>query len=131
MKINPLFTFLLMSLFLLSSNCNDNHKTDFEKESAKLDANRQKIKQFAASAVCNSSTECRFIKFGSKPCGGPWEYLIFSTSIDTLKLTKLVNDFNSEEEKFNKRWDQFSDCSVPSQPSGFDCLNGKCNPIYD
>jgi hypothetical protein len=88
------------------------------------------IEDFAASSICSDAFECRYIAFGSKPCGGPWSYLIYSTSIDTLELQTLVTDYNETENNYNLICGATSDCSVPNPPSSFTCEDNQCIPIY-
>lgn len=79
-----------------------------------------------SDAQCANSADCRFIPYGAKPCGGPWEYLIYCVSaIDSSKLDSLVALHRALEEKLNQKEGRISDCSVPAPPSlGF--VDGKC-----
>ena len=88
------------------------------------------IQNLAATSVCNESFECRSIAFGSKPCGGPWGYLVYSTSIDTLKLTKLVEKHNQLETTINQECDRSSDCAFVSPPQRLECEDNKCIAVY-
>ena len=88
------------------------------------------IEGYATTSICSNEFECRYIAFGAKPCGGPWEYLIYTTSIDTLELETLVADFNEREANYNQSCGAVSDCSVPTPPTGFTCENNQCIPIF-
>jgi hypothetical protein len=88
------------------------------------------IEDYAATSICSDEFECRYITFGSKPCGGPWLYLIYTTSIDTLELESLVNDYNERETIYNLNCEAVSDCSLPPQPTGFTCEDNLCIPVY-
>ena len=54
------------------------------------------------TSVCGEEYECRYIGVGSKPCGGPWEFLFYTTSIDTLELQSLVAAYNALEADYNE-----------------------------
>ena len=62
-----------------------------EVDRARLEGMRQDIIEFIGEPTCKDSTNCRSIAFGDKPCGGPWEYLIYSVvEFDTLALQDMV-----------------------------------------
>ena len=64
--------------------------------------------------------------FWVKPCGGPWEYLIYSSiNSDTLKIQEKVDEYNEWNEVINARYGYSSDCSQAEAPQLL-CLNGKC-----
>ena len=102
-------------IFLTALNCSDSDlkSTPCTDKQAHLNELRENIRDFAATSVCDDNFECRYIAFGSKPCGGPWDYLIYTTSIDTLKLMDKVKKFNNLEalliklrEKFSVKWNE-------------------------
>lgn len=130
-----ILTLGLMSLFILTTatQCND----DDENYSITCDVRLQNlaflkadIQAIADASICNEEFECRYIAFGSKPCGGPWEFLIYTTSIDTLTLASLVEEYNQLETEYNNNCDAISDCSTPQPPIGFDCVDNQCIPIF-
>lgn len=88
------------------------------------------IEDLVNASECSEAFECRYIAFGSKPCGGPWTYLIYTTSIDTLQLQGLVQEYNDLNNNYNLNCDIASDCSVAVPPSGFECIDNTCNPIF-
>lgn len=53
------------------------------------------------SSVCTDEAECAFIAFGTKPCGGPWGYLVYSNSIDTDELIEKVERFNQLQNTYS------------------------------
>jgi len=115
---------------LLLFSCNSNGDHNFDDDLAELLKMQSAIEELANSSICNNNSECRFISFGSKPCGGPWSLLIYSTSIDVDLLVNMVEEFNTKESEFNEKHNQVSDCSTPNPPTGFDCENNKCIPLY-
>jgi hypothetical protein len=129
MKSNSLTAFLyLICLSLLTYQCGD----DISKEDdfAELEVLRLDIESLTSTSVCNEEFECKFIAFGSKPCGGPWEYLVYSTSIDTDKLIALVENYNEKENDFNNKWGIISDCSITNPPTNVKCENNMCFAEY-
>lgn len=128
-----IITLGLMSLFisLTAMQCDDDDvSASCENSVENLLALKANIENLASASVCGDDFECRYIAFGSKPCGGPWEYLIYTTSIDTLELTTLVNEYNQLEADYNVNCDAVSDCMAAIPPTGFECVNNQCVPIF-
>ena len=124
----------LMSLFMMltAMQCDkDDLESSCEAQSANLIQLKSDIESMANASVCGDTFECRYIAFGSKPCGGPWEFLVYSTSIDTLALTSLVMEYNQLEANYNINCNMASDCSTPQPPIGFDCENNQCIPLFE
>ncbi|MFH1313632.1 MAG: hypothetical protein ABIJ00_10480 [Candidatus Eisenbacteria bacterium] len=115
----------LLALFtVLCSGC----QSEFggSADEACLEKMEQDILALAGEPLCSDSTECRYIGFGSKPCGGPWRYLVYSIStVDTVELVKRVEEYNEYERCLNRRYGRVSDCSVPIPPR-LGCRNGRC-----
>jgi hypothetical protein len=93
---------------------------------ARLERMGDDIRALIGDPLCTGSPECRVIGFGSKPCGGAWEYLIYSVStVDTVELARRVAEYNEFEAVLNRRYDRYSDCSVPNPPN-VGCRDGRC-----
>lgn len=123
----------LMSLFMLftAMSCDDDdNPTTCLDILQNLQSQKEIVETLAATSVCNENFECRYIAFGSKACGGPKTYLIYTTSIDTLALASLVQDYNQLESEYNVTCNQISDCTAPQPPIGFDCDNNQCIPVF-
>ncbi|WP_248724687.1 hypothetical protein [Seonamhaeicola sp. ML3] len=132
MRTATKFIYIVPALCLLLTACltEEDQSPVYNEELETLTALREDIETLADSSVCNDSSECRFIAFGSKPCGGPWGFLVYSTSIDTNDLEAKVEQYNTLEAAFNSKWGLASDCSVPAQPTDVICENNKCVAIY-
>lgn len=132
MKKSPFYLFaLVICLSLTAFQCEEDiAPLTKEEERQELDLYKKSIEDLAATSVCNDDTECKFIAFGSKPCGGPWSYLIYTTSIDTEKLKLWVEDYNQLEADFNANWGIASDCAIVNPPSSINCENNTCIPVY-
>ena len=78
---------------------------------------------------CSNSGQCEVIAFGSKPCGGPWEYLVYSSSsTDPELLIEKVNTYNQLEEEYNQENGIFSDCAFVMPPE-VTCADGQCQIV--
>jgi hypothetical protein len=104
--------------------CHDEFKEAADR--ARLQQMRLRIESLVGKSLCTDSSDCRAIGFGSKSCGGPWEYLVYSAAtIDTVKLRELVARYNEFEDEMNRRYGYVSDCSVPNPPV-LGCQSGRC-----
>ena len=90
---------------------------------------KARIDSLVKTEGCSEHEDCQILGFGSKPCGGPWEYLIYSTEIDTAKLNDLVKAHNSKEGEYNEKYQIASDCSLAILPDSIKCENG-CVAYY-
>ena len=122
--------FVVIFAVISCSIDDDDNPATCEELYQNLDSFRIDIEQYAASSICSNEFECRYIAFGEKPCGGPWKYLIYTTSIDTVQLESAVADYNEREANYNQSCGAVSDCSVPTPPTGFTCENNQCIPIF-
>ena len=121
---------LLVCLSFTAFQCDDDAPLTQEQELARLQDLKSEIETLASTSVCNETTECKFIAFGSKPCGGPWSYLIYSTSIDVEALEAMVQDYNAKEQSYNQSWNVVSDCALAQQPSSVTCENNTCVAVF-
>jgi hypothetical protein len=79
-----------------------------------------------AKAPCSSVSVCRTIGLGAKPCGGPQEYLIYSTlATDSVRLSQEVARYNEIEANRNRKRRLVSDCRALPQPR-VACIAGQC-----
>ena len=93
-----------------------NERTE-EGDRAQLAEMRREIDALIGDAVGESIEDCRYVGLGSKPCGGPWEYVIYSvSSTDSTALAERLAAYNAFEDEMNARYWYTSDCSVPDPP---------------
>jgi hypothetical protein len=117
-------------LLAIVFGCTNHTDSSQEEDLAELTAFREEIELLVDSGVCSGNSGCDYIAFGSKACGGPKTYLVFSTSINVELLQRKVETYNALENSFNKKWGIISDCSVPTPPVNVTCIAGKCTAVY-
>jgi hypothetical protein len=87
---------------------------------------RQAIIAEVRDAPCSSPSVCRTIALGEKACGGPRQYLVYSTSAtDSARLGHEVARFNQAERKRNREEGRMSDCMAVMKPQ-VSCIAGQC-----
>lgn len=123
------FKILALSLMLQSFQCTDTNDTSDTITTAQLETKKQEIQNYINSFSCSESIGCSYIAFGSKPCGGPWSYLVFSNTVDIAKLQEMVKNYNEMNKLYNSQTGIFSDCMVVMPPKEVKCINGVCTAI--
>lgn len=127
------FKFILIPLLLLlfSTQCEEDIiNPTYEEDQKELQILKAEIEDLANKSICGETYQCKFIAFGSKACGGPKSYLVYSTSINTENLESLIENYNQKESDFNDKWNVFSDCSIVNPPSDVTCENNTCVAVY-
>ncbi|HFD11310.1 MAG TPA: hypothetical protein ENJ32_02400 [Crenotrichaceae bacterium] len=86
------------------------------------------IDRLTTNKSCDSNQQCKEIAFGSKPCGGPWSFLVYSTlQTNETTLNSAVADYNELQRLQNEKEGAVSDCSV-ALPTFPVCSDNVCVP---
>jgi hypothetical protein len=105
--------FILLCLLLLVGVAAQSQPSDTER----LEELRRMIEREIGIPYADEPTQCKLIPFGSKPCGGPWGYLVYSTlKTDEIRLKQLVSEFNQLQKKMNEEGKILSDCALAPEP---------------
>ena len=94
-------TIALLAIVFACSNNSENSQIQDKNELNNL---KTEIEQLVNSGTCSENSNCDFIAFGSKACGGPKSYLVFNNSIDVDLLKEKVFTYNDLEAAFNIKW---------------------------
>jgi len=119
-----------IALVAIVFSCTNTTEITQESEKTELAILQEEIVQLITTGTCTQNTDCDFIAFGSKPCGGPWNYLVFSTTINVELLKERVATYNETETAYNIKWSVVSDCMAIAPPTSVQCVNGDCVAIY-
>ena len=87
---------------------------------------RARIAAMTVDARCNNIVNCRIIGLGSRPCGGPEEYLAYSiwdTKVD--EIGSLAAEYNFLREELRSASGQAGSCEVLPEPA-INCVNARC-----
>ncbi|KAB1160401.1 hypothetical protein F7018_00565 [Tenacibaculum aiptasiae] len=98
--------------------------TDQEKDYQKLMVLFSEIETLANSVSCVNSNDWNFIGYGTKACGGFQGYIAYSNKINVSDFLEKVITYTKEEDAYNKKWNIFSNCSIPMKPVEINCVNG-------
>jgi hypothetical protein len=86
----------------------------------------KKIQAANTDQRCDNSSQCHSLGVGSKACGGPENYIAWSSkNSDGAQLKALVEQHAAARRDDDKRLGMMSTCSVVSDP-GASCRAGVC-----
>ncbi|TRW50008.1 hypothetical protein FM042_03920 [Aliidiomarina halalkaliphila] len=99
-------------------------RDDFTKE--ELEALRTQVKYIIGVPEASDPSQCRVMPFGAKPCGGPAQYLIYSTKVtDPDVIEPLIMRYNEWSAIYNQREGLMSDCAIVP-PISATVVDGVC-----
>ena len=114
-------------LAFLAIYCDDSGNiTSQEADKAVIDNLKLEVKSLAKASICSEEYMCYSVGVGDKPCGGFWEYTIYSNSIDIPSFLAKIETLNELEEAYNEKYMIQSDCFIAMPPSSIECVEGKC-----
>jgi len=89
------------------------------------------IQEMISDLSCDTDAQCRSFGFGDKPCGGFWEYRLYSIkTVDEQELLQKAERYKVLDEKHNKAGGMASTCDVV-QPLRAACIGGYCVSMGD
>ena len=92
----------------------DRTQADYEAELARLS---DAIDEAIGEARADNLGQCRILEVGVRPCGGPWEYRVFSTAGgDPERVLQLTAAYNARNEEMNRRFGLVSTCEYREPP---------------
>ncbi|MEN2412711.1 hypothetical protein [Flavobacterium mesophilum] len=113
--------------FVACNNDDADSNTSKEEDIQSLEKMYQEIVVLSQvnTTPCTDSNEWAFTAIGSKACGGPKQYILYSKKINTTVFLAKVKSYTEAEASFNVKWGIFSTCDVPVAPDGIGCVDGK------
>ena len=104
--------------------------TPQETEKVVIDKLKIEIKSMAEASVCSEEFTCYSVGIGAKPCGGFWEYIVYSNSIEVVDFLAKIETLNELEKTYNEKYMILSDCFMAMPPSSMECVEGKCVGVF-
>lgn len=81
-----------------------------------LSAMAAEIFRLVGTPEADNPSQCKVLPFGAKPCGGPANWLVYSTKVtDTETLTEKVEEYNNLSDRYNAQEGLVGDCAVVSE----------------
>ncbi|MEX1221527.1 MAG: hypothetical protein WEA82_05385 [Idiomarina sp.] len=89
---------------------------------------REQIRDIIRPPRASDITQCKLVGLGSRPCGGPERYVIYSTATtDEDKLLPAVEEYNRMHKILNEQQGQVSICEMLPEPN-IALNSGMCMP---
>lgn len=89
------------------------------------------VQNMIVDKTCLVNDDCGAIAYGSKSCGGPKEYLIYSTrTLDFDQLQQLTDQYTKLDRERNADSDLISTCDILLKPQ-VQCFESKCQALAD
>lgn len=76
-------------------------------------------------ATADEPGACRVVAFGSKACGGPAGYRVYSASLNERAVLETAAEIAALDEDANRRLGLISDCSLQEPPRPA-LVGGRC-----
>ena len=122
---------ILTSICLLTlTGCKDDLETSKEQDEQKLIALYQEIETLANQYLCANAAEWKFTAIGAKGCGGPTNYIAYSSKIDESAFLKKVATYTAQQKAYNEKWNIASDCMFVTAPKSVECIDNKPKFVY-
>ena len=85
-----------------------------------------RIRALVGVPSCSADAQCKTLALGARPCGGPEDYLAYSsTRTPEAELRALADVYRAERHAANSRSGMMSNCRVRLEP-GAVCRAGVC-----
>ncbi len=90
---------------------------------------RAELARLTADVSCRSDSECASVALGSKSCGGPEEYRVYSRPrVDETELRRLAEEYTTLDRQLDERDGIVSDCAFVVEPVTA-CRDGRCEVV--
>ena len=89
----------------------------------RLQEMKAEILALISQESCEDPSQWRISPMGSKPCGGPSEYIAYPKKIEDQLLPKIQR-FTGANSRYNRINNLVSDCNVITPPTRIVCENG-------
>jgi hypothetical protein len=95
-------------------------------DEAALKALRAEIVTAIGEPRCANLVHCRVLALGARPCGGPSEYLAYSSITGNRELLESkAYEYGFLQEEVNRKQSAVGTCAALAQPRAA-CVDGRC-----
>jgi hypothetical protein len=85
-----------------------------------------RLERLTENKDCTEDSQCKVLGVGSRPCGGPEQYLIYSTLHTDEKMLSYTNDrYQKLKKQQNEKLGLMSTCQMLMPPVSA-CVENKC-----
>ena len=91
-----------------------------------VDALKREAHALARATGCTQAAQCKAMPLGSKPCGGPTEFLVYCATSTDEKALEAKAKLASDAEKANNAASQMMGICTALSPPKVKLENGQC-----
>ena len=85
-----------------------------------------RLERLTENKECQQDNQCKVIGVGARPCGGPDQYLLYSTLHTDEKMLSYTNDrYQKLKKQQNEKLGLMSTCQMLMPPASA-CIENKC-----
>lgn len=89
----------------------------------------REARALARTDGCSTAAGCQVAPLGSRPCGGPRDYVVFcATTTDTAALFAKLAELRRAEEAYNREQGMMSTCEF-REPPEVELVGGTCRAV--
>lgn len=89
----------------------------------------REARALARAGGCTAAASCRTAPLGSRPCGGPRDYVVYcAATTDTADLFAKLAELHRAEEAYNQEQGMMSTCEF-REPPGVELSGGSCRAV--
>ena len=86
----------------------------------------QRMQRLTADKNCQETAECKLLPVGNKACGGPEQYLLYSSQQTDEKLLAITNDrYSKLKKQQQQRLGMYTTCQMVIEPVA-QCRQRQC-----
>lgn len=118
--MSRLLKLLFIVLCALNVSCLDKNDKNAEEDELleQIVTLEKEIDALISEALCEENKQCGYIEMGSKPCGGPASFKIYSSlNTDTTLLIEKSHAHIDLSKEYNALTGLTSDCSIEQPPA--------------
>ncbi len=94
-------------------------------DEAELERLHHEIVTMIGQPRCVNLVHCRVLPLGSRPCGGPAEYLAYASSANRELLESKAYEYGFLQEEINRSRGAVGTCQALAAPR-VDCVDARC-----
>lgn len=94
-----------------------------------VDALKSEARALAKPAPCTAVTECKVLPLGSKPCGGPTEFLVYCAGASDEKALTAKAQAASDAEKARNAANETMGICTALMPPKVKLEKGRCEAV--
>ncbi len=122
----------IVFIAMVLMSCEEKHSIeDQQKDQLFLYTKYNEVLSYISLEETTKDSKCASLGIGIDPCGNYKGYVSFPETTDIDELKGMVEDYNSLERKYNKRYSVKSPCKKIDPPKKAIVSRGACKAVFN